>query len=218
MVTLSKIGGQYNYLILEIQGLSSDEKPTESIGGIVISNGSKFKEIDTGKEYLFNYAQKSWCEIANSASSQNGKDGITPKLQKSETAIQVSYDNGESFEDLVLLDDIKGEKGADGKAGTQGAAGIPGAKGADGIDGISPTVTTSAVDGGTKVTITDKSGLHEFTVLNGKDGSNGKNGTQGEKGASVQSIKLVKDENGDIVSGTVTLTDATEVEITITTE
>ena len=56
----------------------------------------------------------------------------------------------------------------------------------DGKDGISPTVSTAATTGGTKVTITDAKGSHEFVVKDGAkgaDGSNGKDGTNGKDGA-----------------------------------
>ena len=39
---------------------------------------------------------------------------------------------------------------------------------------VSPTVETEAITGGTKVTITDKDGAHEFDVMNGVNGTNGK--------------------------------------------
>ena len=39
---------------------------------------------------------------------------------------------------------------------------------------LSPTVDTEAITGGTKVTITDKDGTHEFNVMNGVDGAAGK--------------------------------------------
>ena len=35
---------------------------------------------------------------------------------------------------------------------------------------VSPTVETETIAGGTKVTITDKDGAHEFNVMNGVDG------------------------------------------------
>lgn len=56
----------------------------------------------------------------------------------------------------------------------------------DGKDGVSPTVSTAATTGGTKVTITDAKGSHEFVVKDGAkgaDGSNGKDGTNGKDGA-----------------------------------
>lgn len=55
----------------------------------------------------------------------------------------------------------------------------------DGKDGVSPTVSTASTTGGTKVTITDAKGSHEFVVKDGAkgaDGSNGKDGTNGKDG------------------------------------
>ena len=40
---------------------------------------------------------------------ETGKSGVTPLFQKTAAAIQVSLDNGESWSDLVALDDIRGE-------------------------------------------------------------------------------------------------------------
>ncbi len=68
---------------------------------------------------------------------------------------------------LVVIEGTKGDPGAPGK------------------DGVSPTVSTAATTGGTKVTITDAKGSHEFVVKDGAkgaDGSNGKDGTKGDKG------------------------------------
>ena len=42
---------------------------------------------------------------------------------------------------------------------------------AKGDKGVSPTVATEAITGGTKVTITDKDGAHEFNVMNGEKGN-----------------------------------------------
>lgn len=55
-------------------------------------------------------------------------------------------------------------KGADGDPGADGSPGVAGK------DGVSPTVSTSEIDGGTRVTITDGTGEHTFDVMNGLDG------------------------------------------------
>lgn len=55
---------------------------------------------------------------------------------------------------------IKGPKGDTGPAGK------------DGADGISPVVAVEDIDGGHRVTITDKDGTKSFDVMNGKDGVN----------------------------------------------
>jgi hypothetical protein len=44
-----------NNPILEIRGLSTDEKPTENI-----SNGSVFIEIDTGNMYFYDAENEEW--------------------------------------------------------------------------------------------------------------------------------------------------------------
>ena len=58
IISLQKIGGQYNEKFVEINGLSTDEKPLENIGNILIKNGSTFLEIDTGKKYKFDAENK----------------------------------------------------------------------------------------------------------------------------------------------------------------
>lgn len=53
--TMSVNGG---FLSVEtFYGLSTDTKPT------VAANGSKFVEMDTGKEYLFDYEGATWYEF-----------------------------------------------------------------------------------------------------------------------------------------------------------
>ncbi len=64
----------------------------------------------------------------------------------------------------------------------QGPTGETGPAGADGDDGYSPTVAVSAITGGTRVAVTDASGVKTFDVLNGTDGATGPQGPQGAKG------------------------------------
>ena len=54
--------------------------------------------------------------------------------------------------------------------GVPGQKGDPGEDGEDGEDGFSPTVTTTAITGGNRVTITDKNGAHSFDVMDGNSG------------------------------------------------
>ena len=53
---------------------------------------------------------------------------------------------------------------------------------AKGEDGISPTVTVAAIEGGTRVYVTDVNGTKSFDVLNGEDGAPGKDGEDGADG------------------------------------
>lgn len=46
-----------------------------------------------------------------------GEDGITPQLRVSDTAIQVSIDNGNTYSDLILLSELKGSDGTKGEDG-----------------------------------------------------------------------------------------------------
>lgn len=72
---------------------------------------------------------------------------------------------------------IKGPEGQQGIQGPAGPQGPSGASGAKGDDGFSPTVTTAGIEpttehpqGGTSVTITDKTGPNQFDVWNGING------------------------------------------------
>ena len=102
-----------------------------------------------------------------------GKDGHSPVVTatKSGKTTTISVDGAV----IATVED-----------GADGAQGKDGADGSNGKDGVSPTVSTAATTGGTKVTITDAKGSHEFVVKDGAkgaDGSNGKDGTNGKDGA-----------------------------------
>ena len=76
IISLQKIGGQYNEKFVEINGLSTDEKPLENIGNILIKNGSTFLEIDTGKKYKFDAENKKWYKY-NTDTFSGGGVGIS---------------------------------------------------------------------------------------------------------------------------------------------
>jgi hypothetical protein len=48
--------------LVELAGLSTDEKPTE-MGTTKIENGSTFIEMDTGKIFLYDEENEEWQEI-----------------------------------------------------------------------------------------------------------------------------------------------------------
>ena len=52
----------YKSAMFKFFALSSDTAPTENYDGCKILNGSSLKEIDTGKEYLYDEENKSWEE------------------------------------------------------------------------------------------------------------------------------------------------------------
>lgn len=76
----------------------------------------------------------------------------------------------------------QGPEGPPGPKGDKGDKGDTGPAGEDGTDGISPAVATAPIDGGTKVTITDAAGDHEFNVMDGADGADGAPGPKGDPG------------------------------------
>ena len=84
--------------------------------------------------------------------------------------IQYSTDDGSTWENLIALDEFKGEPGQNG------------ADGAPGADGYSPAASVEQSTDGAKITITDKSGTTEAVVKNGKDGANGRDGADGQPG------------------------------------
>jgi len=55
--------GEDKYSLMEIAGLSSDEKPTDEINNTKIDNGSIFIEMDTGKIYMFDLENTTWEEF-----------------------------------------------------------------------------------------------------------------------------------------------------------
>ena len=64
MLTIGKpyTGKKYNEARFDFFCLSTDTKPTESYNDVKILNGSSAKEIDTGKEYLYDETGKTWHE------------------------------------------------------------------------------------------------------------------------------------------------------------
>ena len=98
-------------------------------------------------------------------------------LRTADGYIQYSTDNGETWENLIALADLKGEDGAPGMPGTDGKDGAPGQ------DGFSPSASVAETATGATITITDKTGTTTAEIKNGKDGAPGKAGTNGKDGA-----------------------------------
>ena len=118
---------------------------------------------------------------------------------------------------------------------------LKGQPGEKGSNGTSPTVTTKQTDTGAEITITDVNGSNTVVLTNGSNGAKGDSfkytdftteqlaslkGEKGEKGEtgnagidgkSITAINLVTDTNGAVVSGTATLSDASTINISITT-
>lgn len=122
-------------------------------------------------------------EAAKTGSGPGGGGSITMRTDGG--YIQYSKDDGETWENLIALSDLKGEpgeKGADGEPGADGAPGQNGADGAPGADGYSPTASVEQSTDGAKITITDKIGTTEAVVKNGANGRDGADGQPGRDG------------------------------------
>ena len=63
MVSVTTYNGKVVTGLLEIVGLSSDNKPTKTIGDYYIMNGSTFLEMDTGRVYIYSETDLSWYEL-----------------------------------------------------------------------------------------------------------------------------------------------------------
>ena len=126
-----------------------------------------------------------------------GADGVT--FTPSVNALGViSWTNDGGRENPEPVN-IKGPQGPQGPRGPQGDPGVAGAAGVDGADGFSPTVDITAIEGGHKVTITDKNGPHDFNVTNGTDGSDGAPGAAGADGFS-PTVSVSEISNGHKVT------------------
>lgn len=82
MVTLIKYGAlgggeKYNVNQMWIDGLSTDAKPTTTIDGMPIPNGSVFTEVNTGKTYMFDKDNTTWYEVSLGGGGGGG-GGFTP--------------------------------------------------------------------------------------------------------------------------------------------
>ena len=212
-----------------MSGLSTDDKPINNYQTYTIVNGSIFEEIDTGNTYKYDAENDTWKLQPKTA---GGADGITPLLKKTDTAIQVSYNNGDSWQDLVQLSDITGPEGPKGETGEASAQGPAGADGSAATIRIGEVTTGAA---GSQASVTNE-GTENAAILNfsipqgaagtpgtpGQDGEDGADGTPGAAGADGASITgitltLTKDGEGAITggSGTATLSTGGPIEFTV---
>lgn len=81
MVTLIKYGAlsggeKYNINQMWIDGLSTDSKPTTTIEGMPIPNGSVYTEVDTGKTYMFDKDNVIWHEVSIGGGGGSSSGGI----------------------------------------------------------------------------------------------------------------------------------------------
>lgn len=109
--------------------------------------------------------------------------------------------------------------------GENGAKGTDGAPGADGAKGDPGAVFTPAVSPDGELSWTNNGSLENPSPVNikgpkgdaGEAGTPGTPGTPGAAGASIKAIELYTNETGGVSGGKATLTDNSEITITVTT-
>lgn len=97
MITLVKYGASCNELVLFLEGLSTDTKPIEFfdvydnngtfITKKVIENGSKYTEIDTGKEFAYDAENETWYEDSSGGGGGVAVYNATITIQKNGTKV-----------------------------------------------------------------------------------------------------------------------------------
>ena len=109
-------------------------------------------------------------EITGVTASVDNETGI-PYVDVTETG------TGTEFSFDLAFHNLKGDKGEQGETGQNGQDGT---NGTDGQDGFSPIATVEPIQGGAKITITDKDGTTTTNVYNGTDGQDGADGQSAE--------------------------------------
>jgi len=133
MITVQKYGDSYNRQVLEIDGKSTDTKPTDKIENAYVLNGSIFHEVDSGIDYIFDEESKLW-NVKTSSGGGSGMDG--------KSAYELAVEEGYVGTTTEWLASLKGAKGDTGAAGTHGADGAS-------VTAISFIETEGAITGGT---------------------------------------------------------------------
>ena len=202
-ICIKKGAGQFRATINEIPSISEWEiyinQIQELCNGVVIKNIEE--EVDgLNHNFTINYTDGTSFEFtikdgenASSEGTSNYNDLINKPqingvplqgnktsedfgIKQEYTANDITFEDGETFQQKYDNGELKGDKGDKGDTGANGQ------NGANGQDGFSPTVTTTPISNGTKVSITDKTGTKEFDVMNGEQGAKGEKGEDGTDG------------------------------------
>lgn len=116
------------------------------------------------------------------ATGSAGKDGTSVTVKSVNESTDDGGINVVTFSDgktVTIKNGSKGSTGSKGDKGDKGDAGEPGkdgSNGKDGSDGFSPSVAVEEIDGGHRITITDKDGGKTFDVMDGQDSEGGSGG------------------------------------------
>ena len=188
---IENLQGQITDNATAIAALESQIKSGEWVSGVTSTTNGIVVTLGNGTSYT----------ITNGEKGEAGKDGMTPKIAVNNDKIQVSYDNGTTWTDLISLEDLKGEAG-DAAATPTFSVGEDGHIYVQyGEDGEKTDLGVSTggiyyVEDGVKLTIhiPNKDGEYEDIVL--------------PRAASISSIKAVT------VSSTAVLLEGANIELT----
>jgi len=161
-----------------VNGKDGDDGYSPTVTSTPITNGTRLTITDKTGDHIF--------DILNGTDGEDGTDGTNGKnvsignvttntgAAGSLANVEVTLNSSLSTQTTNVYDFTftipKGDNGENGQDGEDGAKGN---------DGYSPTVTTESISGGTRVTITDKTGNHVFDILNGTNGEDGAKGDDG---------------------------------------
>lgn len=100
--TMSAYGSNTNRPLSEIVGLSTDTKPTDSIEGIKIQNGSSFRELDTGKRFLFDAENTTWYEVSSGGGGGGGSATLIEKSISANGVYNASEDSADGYSKVTV--------------------------------------------------------------------------------------------------------------------
>ena len=159
------------------QTFTAEEDQGENEVTVTLSEGQKFKfYVRNGSRGSDgtdgNDGQGVTVKAVNESNASGGSNVVT---FSDDTTLTVK--NGKDGKDVSIDSITKVEGGNEVEFSTGDKMTVKDGKdGEPGDDGVSPTVTTEAIDNGTRVTITDAGGPHSFELKNGKDGEPGDDG------------------------------------------
>lgn len=163
-VTITDADGEHTFDIMN--GRDGGEAATPTIG----ENGNWYiNGEDTGKPSRGEQGPKGE-QGPQGPAGADGEDGAQGPQGPEGPQGPAGADGEDGAQGPQGPEGPQGPQGDPGPAGADGSQGPKGDPGPAGADGFSPTVATEAIEGGTRVTITDAEGPHSFDVLNGTGG------------------------------------------------
>lgn len=181
------------YVAASISGDAPGEPPEEPAKAWFAAIQAQIGNLDD----LTTKAKASLVAAINEAAKSGGSGGggAAPAMRVADGYIQYSADDGDTWENLIAVADLKGDPGPQGEPGTPGK---DGADGAPGADGHTPEITATK-SGKTTTIKADGTAIAEIQDgADGKDGAPGKDGTAGANG-----ITPTIGDNGNWYLGTV---------------